>query len=213
MRIRTLSSCALAISVCGGMLLLAPSPQALPLGPSLQLGAGASVPTHPSTVQDRWNTGFGLSAALMFKLPSMLSIGIETGFYRHSSDASAFEDMVLDMFPGVQFDGFDLWFVPVVGVAELNLLRWGVTKPFVRAGAGLYRTGTTDFSASGFASDQVSEELLGDFSQTAFGALIGVGVRTPLVPGFALSLDATYHIIVTDGDPTHFIPVRARIEF
>ncbi len=192
---------------------LAPRASALPLGPTLQAGASASFPAKPSTLRDQWNTGFGFSGALMFKTLPLLSIGLETGYYEHGSDSGAFEETVLEMFPGVQFDGFNYWFVPLTAVAELNLLRWGVTKPFLRAGAGFYRVGTTDFSASGFASDQIDEGVLGDFSESAFGTLIGIGVRTPLVPGFSLSFDATYHAIATDGEATHFVPIRVRIEF
>ena len=186
---------------------------ALPLGPSLQLGASASFPVKPDFVKDQWNTGYGFSAALMFKTIPLLSIGIEAGYYRHGADSGAFQNNVLDPLPGVQLGGFDYWFVPLTAVAELNLLRWGVTKPFVRGGAGLYRTGTTDFAASGFGSELVDKDLLGDFSETTFGTLLGFGLRTPLVPGMSLSFDATYHFINTDGDPTHFIPVRMRIEF
>lgn len=185
---------------------------ALPLGPTLQLGASASFPVKPNTVRDQWNTGFGFSAALLFDTMPLLSIGIESGYYRHGSDSEAFEQTVLESVPGVQFDGFDYWFVPVTAVAELDLMRWGVTKPFVRGGAGFYRTGTTDVVASGLGSGQVPG-LLDDYSETAFGTLIGFGVRTPLVPGVDLSFDATYHFIGTSDTSTHFIPVRVRVDF
>jgi hypothetical protein len=194
------------------LLMQAHAVDALPLGPTLQLGASASFPLKPSAVRDQWNTGFGFSGALLFDTLPLLSIGIEAGYYRHGSDSDAFEETVLAPLPAVQFDGFDYWFVPVMVVAELDLMRWGVTKPFVRGGAGFYRTGSTGFVASGIGSDQVAN-FLADYSDTALGTLIGFGVRTPLVPGVALSFDATYHFIGTSEDPTHFIPIRVRVEF
>ena len=183
------------------------------LRPSLGFGAGASLPMRPSAVRDLWNTGFALSGAILFKVTPLVSVGIDAGYYQHGSDSGAFENQVLDALPGVQFDGFNYWFVPVTAVAEVNLVPWGVTKPFLRGGAGYYRTGTTSFSASGFGSGQVTDALLGDFSGSFFGGLIGAGVRTPLVPGTSLSFDVTYHVIATDGGATHFLPVRVRIEF
>lgn len=186
---------------------------ALPLGPTLQLGAGASFPMQPNTVRDQWNTGFALSGALMFRVAPLFSVGIESGYYRHRSNTDAFEDLLREQMLEVQFSGFDYWFVPVTAVAEVNLLRWGVTKPFLRAGAGVVHISTTDFTASGFGSDQVTKDLLGDYDETVFGTLLGLGVRTPITPAMRLCIDATYHFIQTSDTSTHFLPVRLRVEF
>lgn len=200
-------------SLALAMLAYAGAARALPLGPTLQLGAGASFPLQPDTVRDQWTPGYALTGGLMFRVTSLLSVGIESGYYRHRADTDAFEALLRENMLDVQFSGFDYWFVPVTAVAEVNLLRWGVTKPVVRAGVGVVHTATADFTASGFGSDQVTRDILGDFNETSFGALLGLGVRTPITPAMQLSIDATYHFIQTSDTSTHFLPVRLRIEF
>jgi hypothetical protein len=195
-------------------LLLAPPADAFPRR-TLAAAAGASFLLQPEIFTDPWNdAGIALSGALRYEVLPRLSVGVEVGYFRHGLDEGAFEDSIQDEFPGVSVSGRDLWVLPVNVVGEFDLLRWGVVKPFVRAGAGVYVLGTTDFQASGFDSNRLIDDVArNDPGQTAFGTLIGLGVRTPLSLGASLSLDATYQVAATDGEATHFLPVRVVVSF
>jgi outer membrane protein with beta-barrel domain len=177
-------------------------------------GAGASFLLQPGAVTDRWNTGFALSAALRWKPMPRLFVGIEVGYERQPLDEEAFTASIAPLYPNVSVSGGDLWMLPVNVIGELDLVRWGTTKPYVRGGAGVVAIGTTSFSASGPGAPQVVSDFTGAApEETVFGALAGVGVRTPLGPGLELTIDATWHMAATTGETTSFLPVRIGLVF
>ncbi|MFQ5600148.1 MAG: outer membrane beta-barrel protein [Candidatus Krumholzibacteriia bacterium] len=190
---------------------LFPTPaNALLLGPAITVGAGSSFPVGPDSFKDEWNGGLAVTGALKLKLVPLLSLGIEVGYYRHEHDNDAFAST----FPNVSIGGRDLWVIPVSAVGELTLLGRGSTKPYLRVGVGIYKIGTSDFSASGAgAADLIRDVQANDPSETAVGTLVGLGVRTPIALGIHLFIDATYHVINSEDGATQFLPVRAGIQF
>jgi len=194
-------------------MLPAPPVQALPRL-KLAAQAGGSFLLQPASITDRWNTGFTVSGGLRFKPVPIVSVGIDVGYHRQPFDREAFEATIADRYPSVTVSGGDLWMLPVTAVGEVDLVRWGATKPFVRAGAGLVVVGTQNFSASGPGSPQVIAEFTAFApDETVFGTLLGLGVRTPLGPGLDLSLDVGWHTAATAGEATSFLPVRIGLVF
>jgi len=196
---------------------LAIAANALPSGQILALAGGASFPGQ-NGAGDAWSTGFTLGAALMWKAAPVLALGVEVSYMRHPLDTDAYEAMIRDSYPNVSTGGRNLWALPVSVIGELDLLEWGVVKPYVRAGFGVYTFGTTDFTASGPGSDALEADVAADpvtmsLNDTVFGTLIGLGVHTPLSPSMSLTVDATYHVANTVGESTHFIPVRLGLRF
>ena len=210
-RLRALAAAACLVSS------LAIGANALPSGQILALAGGASFPSQTGA-GDAWNTGFTLGAALLWKAAPVLALGVEVGYMRHPLDSEAYEASIRDAYPNVSTGGRDLWALPVSVIGELDLIEWGVVKPYVRAGFGVYTFGTTDFTASGPGSDALEAEVASDpttesLNDTVFGTLIGLGVHTPLSPSMSLTVDATYHVANTVGESTHFIPVRLGLRF
>lgn len=200
-----------------GLLLAAPT-WALPTGQSLVISGGASFPTQPSQVSDQWKTGYALCGGLFWRAAPTLSLGVEMGYYRHGLDTDAFQETISDTYPSVSVSGYQLWVLPLSAVGELDLLRWGVVKPFLRAGFGVYTFGTTPLEASGPGADEVrdlvaEDPLTQNLDGTVFGTLIGLGVNTPITPAVTLIFDATYHVANTKGESTHFVPVRVGLRF
>ncbi len=190
---------------------------ALPSGQILALAGGASFPSQTGA-GDAWSTGFTLGAALMWKAAPVLALGVEVGYMRHPLDNEAYEASIREAYPNVSTGGYELWALPVSVIGELDLVEWGVVKPYVRAGFGVYTFGTTGFTASGPGSDVLEGEVAADpvtmsLNDTVFGTLIGLGVHTPLSPSMSLTVDATYHVANTVGESTHFIPVRLGLRF
>lgn len=199
-------------------LLLAGSAWALPTGQALVISGGASFPTQPNRVSDNWNTGYALSGGLFWRAAPTLSLGVEVGYYRHPLNTDAFQAMFRDAYPDVSVSGHQLWIMPLSAVGELDLLRWGVVKPFLRAGFGVYTFGITPLEASGPGAEEVRNQVAADprtqdLDGTVFGTLIGFGVHTPITPMLTLIVDATYHVANTTGEATHFIPVRVGLRF
>jgi hypothetical protein len=169
-------------------------------------------------VSDLWNTGYALCGGLFWRAAPTLSLGVEIGYYRHGLDSEAFHSTIRDNYPGVSVSGRSLWIMPLSAVGELDLLRWGVVKPFLRAGFGVYTFGTTPLEASGPGADEVraqvaSDPLTQNLDGTVFGTLIGLGIHTPITPMLTLVFDATYHVANTTSQSTHFIPVRVGLRF
>ncbi len=196
---------------------LAVTANALPTGQILEFEGGASFPSQTGAV-DTWSTGFTLGAALLWKAAPVLALGVDVSYMRHPLDTEAYDSSIRDAYPNVSTGGRDLWVLPVSVIAELDLVEWGVVKPYVRAGFGVYTFGTTDLTASGPGSDALEADVAADpvtmsLNDTAFGTLIGLGVRTPLSPRMSLTVDATYHVANTVGSSTHFIPVRLGLRF
>ena len=191
---------------------------ALPGGQTLTIAGGGSFPIQPGIMSDLWNTGFVVSGSLLWKAAPVLALGVEVSYIRHPLDTAAFEATIRDQYPNVSTEGHDFWVVPASAIIELDLMQWGVVKPYIRAGFGVYKLGTTDFAASGPGADALEEqvadaELTQRLDDTVFGTLIGLGLRTPITPGIGLTLDATYHVVNTAGESTHFVPVRLGLQF
>jgi hypothetical protein len=207
----------LRATLLAGLLAAAPA-WALPSGQILVFSGGASFPSQPSAVSDQWSTGYALCGGLFWRAAPTLSLGVEIGYYRHGLDKEALQGRFQDTFPGVSVSGRSLWIMPLSAVGELDLMRWGVVKPFLRAGFGVYTFGTTPLEASGPGADEVREEVSADpltenLDGTVFGTLIGLGIHTPITPVLTLVFDATYHVANTTGESTHFIPVRVGLRF
>jgi opacity protein-like surface antigen len=197
---------------------LAAPASSLPSGGILAVTGGASFPTHPSGAQDTWSTGYALTGAILWRAAPVLSVGIEVGYYRHALDTESFESTSRMSYPDVSVNGYELWVLPVSAVGELDLVRWAGTKPYLRAGFGVYTLGTTPLEASGPGASALeaqveASELTQIANDTVFGTLVGLGVHTPLSPGLTLTLDATYHVANTAGESTHFLPVRLGLRF
>jgi len=204
---------ALLLAAC-----LATSSQALSTGHVLSVAGGASFPMEPTSVETLWKTGFAVTGAFLWKAAPVLALGVEVGYVQHPLDTAAFEASVEDEFPNVSTSGRDLWVVPITAIGELDLLSWGVAKPYLRAGFGVYKLGTTDFTASGPGADELAEQVAADpltqqLDDTVFATLIGIGLRTPITPSVSLTVDATYHVANTIGESTHFLPVRLGLQF
>ena len=192
--------------------------RALSTGRVLSLAGGASFTMEPTAVDDLWKPGFAVSGALLWKAAPVLALGVEVGYVQHPLDTVVFEASIAEEFPNVSFEGHDLWIVPVTAIGELDLLTWGVAKPYLRAGFGVYKLGTTDFTASGPGAGELQEQVAADpltvlLDDTVFATLIGVGLRTPITPAVSLFVDATYHVANTVGESTHFLPVRLGLQF
>jgi opacity protein-like surface antigen len=185
---------------------------ALKLGRALSLGAGVTFPMQPDEFKDFWNAGVALSAGLMFEPTRRLTLGVEVGYYRHELDRTAFEDAIRDEFPAVSVSGRALWFVPVTVVAELDLVRYAVVKPFLRAGVGVYPRRAQALTASGPGAVQLLEQQ-NNLDETSAGALFGLGIETPVSPGIDLGIDATYNFAFTEGQTTEFLAVRLTLRF
>ena len=106
--------------------------------------------------------------------------------------------------------GNDLQVVPVTVGADIALTAWGNTRPYVTAGLGYYSVSVTAPQTSGPGADDVT---LPDPSDDAFGARLGLGVRTLVTPAVTLFFDATYHAAWTSPDALGFVPLRVGLRF
>ncbi len=203
------------------LFVLAALPAAVPaagLPGILAVTGGGSFPMHPSRVQEEWSTGYAVSGALLWRAAPVLALGVEVDYYRHALDTETIERTSGMSYPDESVNGRSLWVVPVSAVGELDLVRWGGMKPYLRAGFGVYTLGTTPLEASGPGARALEDEVeAGELTEitndTVFGTLIGLGIHTPLSPNLTLTLDATYHVANTVRESTHFLPVRLGLRF
>jgi hypothetical protein len=194
--------------------LSAPAADAIQLGRAVALGVGVTWPMQPDQFKEFWNAGVALSAGFMFEPAPRLGVGIEVGYYRHEFDSNAFEAALSDSIPQVSVGGRYSYFIPVTVVAEFDLVRWGVTKPFLRVGAGIYPRRAASLTASGPGAQTLLAQVQQDaLDETVFGASGGIGFRTPITPAVDIAFDASYHVAWTEGETTAFLPVRMTLRF
>lgn len=191
-----------------GMALAGPARAQSVLTPTVALSGGISIPLGDSEYADAWNAGYGFAAALFYRIDERWNVGAEVGYYRHRFDSELLESEIQPRFPDVSVGGNDSYVLPVTVFAELNLIAWGTTKPYVSAGIGYFHAAVTEASTSGPGSAQVDfPRVEGD----SFGARVGVGVRTPLAPGSQLFVDASLHLAFETS--LTFLPIRAGVRF
>lgn len=215
-RVRQLSSsifsfCAAIYGFSALVVFLMPrDAQALQFRYSVVVSGGGTFLTQPSHVTNNWGAGWMLSAALQLDITPRLRAGFEVAYSKHESDNEARKAEFRDIFPNATIDGFDLQITSVVLTGEYDLVERGSTKPYVRGGFGIYRVDTTDLRVSGAPPGGIT---FLDPSDTAFGGLLGAGVRTPIGVGTDLFIEASYHVAATEGDAMQFLPVRIGVSF
>jgi len=193
-----------------GALLLFVSPAGAQLPVKFSVAGGWTFPTGPSSVTDYWNGGGAIAAAASLRASARALVWLEVGYYRHEFDSDAFESAIRDQHPNVNVSGNDVQVIPVTVGADIALTGWGNTRPYVTAGLGYYDISVTKPETSGPAAADVE---LPDPSDDAFGARIGLGVRTLVTPAVTLFFDVSYHAAWTSPDALGFVPLRVGMRF
>ena len=156
------------------------------------VGAGVSAPVQPSELRDQWGPGFLLSCGLEARLTPRWRTSLDVGLGFHAQSSAS------------------LGVLPVTLSGMFDLQDHGTTQAYVLAGVGAYTVESTDGVEFGVLHDDADYK---GPSETAFGAQLGGGVRTPLGLGVHLCVDALYQIVATNGGAIGFVPLRLRVIF
>jgi hypothetical protein len=174
------------------------------------LAGGWTFPVAPTGVTDLWNGSVAIAAQLSWRATARTAPWIEIGYYRQAFDHEVLESTIRRIYPNVTVSGNDLQVVPVLVGVDVALTGWGNTRPYAAVGLGYDHIALTKPQASGPGADTVRFPDPGD---DAFGARIGLGVRTLVTPAVTLFVDASYHVAWTSPEALGFVPVRVGLRF
>lgn len=210
------------------MLILALSGTALAgeTKPAIYVGGGMSLPMGPQVFSDFWKSGFGGSGGFALQVSPAIEIGGTLGYSKFPFD----DDAVLAYFglsdfqlPGlnidVSFSGLD--------ITTLEFLAYGKYmftvgaegsrfKPYMVATGGMTKMSTDELSATVTISgliDTSFTETAPSMSTTDFTIGFGAGFEYMFSPKAGFWLDGKYMVILTEGESTSYLPIRAGLKF
>jgi len=210
------------------MLILALSGTALAgeIKPAIYVGGGMSLPMGPQLFSDFWKSGFGGSGGIGLQVSPAIEIGGTFGYSKFPFD----DDAVLEYFGvsdlelsgvnvDITFSGLD--------ITTLEFLAYGKYiftvgaegskfKPYMLATAGMTKMSTDEMSASVIvtgAIDTSFTESAPKISTTDFTIGFGAGFEYMFSPKAGLWLDGKYMVVLTEGESTAYLPLRAGLKF
>ena len=179
--------------------------------------AGGAVPM--GNFGDGFDAGFNGSVSADYRVSDQFAVGFEAGgnLSNANSDLNAalnLETRQLLLLLGATTASSDL-------EAKATLLRFGVhgkwmpstasVKPFLEAGAGLYRLnakvkGTVTADGESVSVDESDNE-------TKAGIQGGGGIMFAASPSVSVGVGGQFHNVFTDGESTQFFTVAAMVQF
>ena len=200
------------------MLILALSGTALAgeIKPAIYVGGGMAIPMSPQLFSDNWKIGFGGTGSVGFEISPVIEIGGTFAYNSNSFDEDKFLESII-LPPGARVDitGAKFKAMEFLGYGKYTFATGeSPFKPYLKASAGVAKlsrdltTLVADTSGVEIARETIPEVAVTDFT-LGFGA----GVAYMFSPTAGVWLDAQYLVIMTEGESTAYLPLRAGLKF
>ncbi|MEW5795577.1 MAG: outer membrane beta-barrel protein [Candidatus Zixiibacteriota bacterium] len=185
--------------------------------PAVYLGGGLGLPMSPSTFSDFWKMGFGGTGRFAFEVSPAVEVGATIGYSSFSFDDDKFIEWVEANFgpvdPTATVDGLGLTALEFLADVKYMFSTGQEAKPFVPylvATAGMTNLSFDDATVTEAGETTVID--MSDVSATDLTLGFGAGFQYMLSPKTGLWFDGKYMIIMTEGESTSYVPIRAGIK-
>lgn len=171
------------------------------------LNVGGAIPVAPEDFSDFVNIGYNAGAGIGIPINEDWEV-VLTGMYnRFGLDEDEFRAQA-GVGTSVNIDGHASI---ISGEANIRytIPSEGTVMPYLTAGFGAYREGTSDITVS----DPDVSVTLGSESETNAGANFGFGLAFSLSDQINAFVEPRYTIVFSEIDNTHYVPVRVGIVF
>ena len=186
--------------------------------PAFYVGGGLSMPMSPQLLSDNWKTGFSGTGRVGFALSPALELGASVGFNSFPMDnaklVAMFEEELGEPIPsGVTVDGFG--FKTLEFLADIKYV-FGATaeakpfSPYMLVAFGMTKSSFGDITVSG-GGLSVSVPVPGSTTDLTMG--FGAGFQYMFSPKVGFWVDGKYMMIMTEGESTAHLPIRAGLKF
>ncbi len=209
-----------AIAVTLLMVILSSASVALAgeMKPAFYLGGGLTMPMSPKFLSDNYNMGISGAGRVGFALSPAVELGFSIGYNIIPMDDAKrtawIESALGEPLPvGVTVDGLSGKALEFLADAKYVFGESAEAKPFapyMLAALGMTKTSWGDITMSG-GGLSVSIPVPG--SSTDFTLGFGAGFQYMFGPKVGFWLDGKYMVILTEGESTAHLPIRAGLKF
>jgi len=179
-------------------------------------GGGMGMPLAPSFFSDYWKMGYGFGGGAGVQINPSIEITGKVFYNTFTFDGDKFlkEFSLGEDVSGITIDGLDFKAIEFgVDFKYILLANQPEAKfrPFMVVGAGMANIKFDDVTITG---DSESVMLpTGAFSETDFAIGGGAGFDYMFAPKTGVWLEARVNVIMTEGESTTYLPIRAGVKF
>jgi len=210
-----------AIAVTMFVLILAAAGTTLAgeLKPAAYVGGGLNVPMAPETFTDFWKMGFGGTARFGLEIAPPIELGASFSYNNFPFDGDkllAYAERISgeDLPADAAVDGASMTALEFLADVKYVFGAGEVANPFapyMMALLGMTSVSFEDITVT--AADSSATLDLSDVGETDFTIGFGAGFQYMFSPTVGFWLDGKYMVILTEGESTSHLPIRAGIKF
>lgn len=171
-------------------------------------------PTGPSVFADMWKLGYGVGVGAEYAVIPGVGIWGRGAYTRHAMDPSSANGRVYTQGPltGVSGGGLSIWTLQVG--ARLRAPR-GTVRPYLDLGAmfGTMKIDDLEIRYQYWMTGEPMSYVARGTTESKPGFTVGFGLLYEPRPSLGLFLDAHVEVLLTEGDLTHYVPVRVGVLF
>ena len=190
--------------------------------PAVYVGGGISMPLSPDFFKDYWKMGFGGGGGVGFAFSPVVEVGANFAYSSFALDedkflaAAGLTSEIMDLYNiSVDISGFDMSAMEFLAYVKYTF-NTGESKfkPYLTSTVGMTQLSADEISLEvdvpghGMISFTQPSQ---DVTEMTLG--FGAGFEYMFGPKAGLWLDGKYMLIMTEGESTAHLPIRAGLKF
>lgn len=176
--------------------------------------AGVVLPTGPAVFDELWQPSVGIGAGAEYGLSDTASLWGRLDYARFALDEGEANGAFYTQGPAAGVSGGDLTIWGLQAGVRLRPVS-GLVRPYLDLGAGVRTIDADDIEVSYFYW-QTGERMtydIGFVRETRLAFSAGLGLLYTPRASFGLFADAHIDVMLTEGERTHFVPLRVGVLF